>query len=69
MEWEYKVFSMRTEGFWGGKVDTQQLETLMNSLGHAGWELTTAFGTNEGYGRSRDVVVLLKREKKPVNQD
>ncbi len=61
MEWEYKVITLRTEGFWGGKIDVAQMEALMNSLGHDEWELTAAFDTNEGYGRTRDVVVLFKR--------
>ncbi|MBW6467082.1 MAG: DUF4177 domain-containing protein [Brevefilum sp.] len=61
MEWEYKVITMRTEGFMGGKVDISELETALNNLGKEGWELTAAFDTNEGYGRTRDVVVLFKR--------
>jgi hypothetical protein len=64
MEWEYKVITFRTEGFMGGKVDVSQLESLMNSLGRDEWELTAAFDTNEGYGRTRDVVVLFKRPRR-----
>ena len=63
MEWEYKAVTLRTEGFWGGEVDIAQLEALMNNLGRDGWELTSALGTNEGYGRSRNVVLLFKRPK------
>ncbi len=66
MEWEYKVITLRTEGFFGGKIDTSQLEVLMNSLGRDGWELSSAFGTNEGYGRSRDAVLLFKRSTKNI---
>lgn len=61
MEWEYKVITMKTEGFMGGKVDISELEIALNNLGKDGWELTAAFDTNEGYGRTRDVVVLFKR--------
>ena len=63
MEWEYKVITLRTEGFWGGKVDITQLEALMNNLGRDSWELSSSLGTNEGYGRSRDVVLLFKRPR------
>jgi hypothetical protein len=62
-EWEYKVITLRTEGFWGGKVDITELETVMNNLGRDGWELTAAFDTNESYGRTRDVVALFKRPR------
>ena len=61
MEWEYKVVTIGTSGFLGGKVEVSQLEALMNNLGRDGWELGSAFGTNEGYGRSKDVVLLFKR--------
>jgi len=63
MEWEYKVITLGTSGFFGGKIDVAQLEALMNNLGSDSWELASAFGTNEGYGRSRDIVLLFKRQR------
>lgn len=64
VDWEYKVITMKTEGFMGGIVDISELETAFNNLGKDGWELIASFDTNEGYGRTRDVVVLFKR---PLN--
>ena len=64
MKWEYRTIRLGTHGFLGGKVDDQQLEAMMNSLGESGWELVTAFDTNQAYGETRDVVVLFKKEKK-----
>jgi hypothetical protein len=64
MEWEYKAVTLRTQGFWGGEVNITELEALMNNLGRDGWELTSSLGTNEGYGRSRNVVLLFKRQRK-----
>ena len=64
MEWEYKVVTLATGGFFGGKVDISQMEAVMNNLGRDGWELSSAFGTNEGYGKSRDAVLLFKRQRK-----
>lgn len=61
MDWEYRVITMKTEGFMGGKVDVSQLELMMNNLGRDEWELAAALDTNEGYGRTRDVVLLFKR--------
>ena len=63
MEWEYKVLTIETTGFMGGKVDVVQLETLMNSLGRDGRELAAAVDTYEGYGRTRNVVLLFKRTR------
>lgn len=64
MKWEYKTVKLRTRGFMGGgKFDETQLDTMMNDLGRDGWELTAAFDTNEGYGSTRDVVVIFKRPK------
>jgi len=62
MTWEYKVVTLGTGGFFGGKVEVPHLEALMNNLGRDGWELGSAFSTNEGYGKSRDVVLLFKRK-------
>ena len=61
MKWEYKTLKLKAKGFMGGKVDEEQLDAMMNELGRNGWELTAAFDTNEGYGNTRDVVVLFKR--------
>ncbi|MFU8826268.1 MAG: DUF4177 domain-containing protein [Brevefilum sp.] len=48
----------------GGKVDITELEAVMNNLGRDEWELTAALDTNEGYGRTRVVVVLFKRPRR-----
>ena len=56
-----KTIKLRATGLLGGKLDEAQLDRAMNELGQQGWELTTAFDTNEAYGSTRDVVVLFKR--------
>lgn len=61
LKWEYKTVKLRATGLLGGKFDDAQLERAMNELGQQGWELTTAFDTNEAYGSTRDIVVLFKR--------
>ncbi len=47
----------------GGKLDEVEFDRMINELGMQGWELTTAFDTNEGYGSTRDVVAIFKRQK------
>lgn len=64
MKWEYKTIKLGTHGLLGGKFDEHQLEGMMNMLGEDGWELVTAFDTNQAYGETRDVVVMFKREKR-----
>jgi hypothetical protein len=63
MRWEYKSVQMETKGLWGGKVEGSELDRIMNELGEIGWELVSAFDTNEAYGRSRSIVLLFKRPK------
>jgi len=61
MKWEYKTIKLATKGFTGGKFDETKLDKLLNELGSQGWELVSAFDTNQGYGETRDVVVIFKR--------
>ena len=61
--WEYKTIKLATKGFLGGKFDEGALDAFMNSLGSQGWELVTAFDTNQAYGETRDVVAIFKRAK------
>ncbi|MBN1126101.1 MAG: DUF4177 domain-containing protein [Sedimentisphaerales bacterium] len=63
MKWEYKVLKLEATGFFGGKVDAEAFEGYMNNLGRNGWELVTAFDTNQSYGQTRDVVAVFKRQR------
>jgi hypothetical protein len=62
MKWEYMtVLADARGGFLGGKFDAQALTDRLNALGAEGWELVTAVDTNMYEGRTRDLVLLLKR--------
>ena len=63
MKWEYKTMKLQATGFIGGKLDETKLDYIMNELGAQGWELVTGFDTNKGYGETRDVVIIFKRQK------
>ncbi|MBN1818699.1 MAG: DUF4177 domain-containing protein [Sedimentisphaerales bacterium] len=63
MIWEYKVLKLETTGFLGAKLDADAFEAYMNNLGRDGWELVTAFDTNQAYGETRDVVAVFKRQR------
>ena len=61
MNWEYKTIKLRATGFLGGKFNEAEFDRMLNELGGQGWELTSAFDTNESYGQTRDVVAIFKR--------
>jgi hypothetical protein len=64
-KWEYKTAKLDTKGwFIGGILDTQTFDQLLNNMGRDGWELVSAFDTNQAYGASREAVAVFKR---PVN--
>ena len=64
MKWEYKTIKFETKGFVGGKFDENQIDEVINTHGKDGWEIATAFDTNQAYGESRYIVIILKREIK-----
>ena len=49
-------------GFFGGKVDIDELQAALNSYGQEGWELVSAFDTSYAEGASREVILILKRQ-------
>ena len=65
MKWEYRtVKTPASGGFLGGKFDNTAFVMRLNELGEEGWELVAATSTNQGYGQSRDLVAIFKREKR-----
>lgn len=61
MNWEYKTIKLGATGILGGKVNENELDTMMNRLGMQGWELAAALDTNKDFGDTKDVVVIFKR--------
>ena len=64
-KFEYKVFVIDTKGFWGGRVEIDQIENQLNQLGNEGWEMVNCTSTNQSYGASKSIVCILKRKKEP----
>ena len=60
---EYKVVTFDTNGFFGGNVDTMQIESQLNQLGNEGWEMVSCTSTNQSYGASKSIVCIFKRKK------
>ena len=62
-KFEYKVVTFDTKGFWGGTVETRQIEEQLNRLGDDGWEMVSCTSTNQSYGASKSIVCIFKGEK------
>jgi hypothetical protein len=65
MGWEYQTlqFNFDAEAFisQGGLFNSANFNHELNRLGWEGWELVSAFDTNQIQGGTRYVVVVLKR--------
>jgi hypothetical protein len=61
--WEYHTLKVLPGGFFGGKVDEDELLASLNRMGAAGWELVSAFDTSYGQGTSREILLILKRQR------
>lgn len=63
-QFEYKVLDVPAKGFFGGKINYQELADKLNLLGKEGWELVSSTDTNMYEGASRGLILILKR---PIN--
>lgn len=53
MKWEYKTIKFGVVGFFKGvDFDENEVSEYMNKLGRVGWELVSAFDTNEDKGNT-----------------
>ncbi len=65
-KFEYKVLDAPAKGFFGGKINFQELAIKLNDLGKEGWELITGTDTVMYEGASRGLILIMKRE---INQE
>jgi len=64
MVWEYQSITVGTKGiFFGGKVDTRELDEILNEKGAHGWELVNTAATHFGQGGTRDLILIFKRAR------
>ncbi len=59
--WEYKVLDSRVMNFFQPSLDGDALTSHLNELGAQGWEVVSMTSMEMGTGRTRDVVLVLKR--------
>lgn len=60
--WEYMTLDVGVAGFWlGPDLDGDALTARLNQLGASGWEVTATTAMETANGRTRNLVVILKR--------
>ena len=62
--WEYRVMLMGVEGFFGPKVDLDQLGQYLNEAGDEWWELINVVPITRGEGRTAELMGVLKRKRR-----
>ncbi|MCC6408661.1 MAG: DUF4177 domain-containing protein [Planctomycetes bacterium] len=62
---EYETVFFEPGGFVGGKLNKEEFDAALARMGDRGWELVSCFDTNQGYGATRFVVAVFKREASP----
>jgi hypothetical protein len=61
-QWEYIVLDVGVAGFWlGPDLDGNALTAKLNELGAEGWEAVSLTQMAIGQGRTKDLVIILKR--------
>ena len=61
VKFEYKILEIPVGGFWGGRINTQEVADKLNELGRQGWDVISSVDTNMWRGASRNLIVILKR--------
>jgi len=58
------VLDVGVAGFWlGPNLDGDALTAKLNELGEQGWEAVGITGMDSNSGRTRDLIVVLKRAR------
>jgi len=63
MDWEYYTLKVKVAGFWGAKIETENLDATLNQAGSQGWEMVSVVGLSQSYGATKEVVFFFKRQR------
>jgi len=61
-KFEYKTHVIDTKGFSGGKVEVDEIDSILNVMGQQGWELVRTETTSLTQGATRCILFVFKRE-------
>jgi len=60
MKWEYNILRLVVP-LWTGKINLQELQSILNEYGAKGWEVCGTFVTLVGLSRKQELKIVLKR--------
>jgi len=60
-EYQTKAIDNKSS-FWGGKVDIEGVNRVLNDMGSEGGELAEVVASNQGFGDARSLVCVFKHE-------
>lgn len=63
IRWEYMVLDSRVTNFFQPNLDGVALTSRLNELGEQGWEVVSMSAMEMTDGRTRDMVIVLKRAR------
>ena len=62
-KYEYRTIVIDAKSsFLGGKIDPEGVNKVLNDEGRDGWELIEVAASNQGFGDTRGLVCIFKRE-------
>jgi hypothetical protein len=64
-KWKHKMVKLPTKGLFGGKVDEERIQLVLDRMGAEGYELVSAADTAQSYGSSKYLLLFFK---KPLEQ-
>jgi hypothetical protein len=62
MKYEYKTLQYKTQGIVAAKVNTAEVDSLLNSAVKEGWTIFKTVPLNEELGRTAFLLFMFRRE-------
>lgn len=63
MQWEYRTIRFDRRRFFSSRIDSEYLDSKLNTRGAAGWELVGLTSSCSLFGITTEVLAVLKRPK------
>ena len=61
-KYEYKTIIVEPKGFFGGKINADEFNRVLNDMGSNGWELVEAIASNQDLGSTALIICVFKHE-------
>jgi len=60
-KWKHKMVKIPTKGVFGGKVDDERINALLDRMSNEGWEMVSVVDTSQSYGASKYLLLFFKK--------